>query len=151
MTSTGSAGAITPSRLATHGSVGPCISVNTPATMKTTSNSAAECGTWALTGMVASTIGTAPRRPAQDRNARSRPGSRNGSVAASTAAGRARNTRTRPTAMAGRIWAGSRAGEASKPSMTNSPIWASQPIPSAKPRVAGPCGSRALPSTTADT
>jgi hypothetical protein len=35
--------------------------------------------------------------------------------------------------------------------MTNSPIWASQPIPSAKPRVAGPCGSFALPSTTADT
>ena len=31
--------------------------------------------------------------------------------------------------------------------MTNSPIWASQPMPSTKPRVAGRCGSRALPST----
>ncbi len=151
MISMGSTGVITPSRRAAHGRVGPWASVNTPTTMKTRSNRRAEPGTRALTGMVASTIGTAPRSPAQDKNACCRQPSRSGSVAASTAAGRARNTSTSPTTMAGRTWAGSRAGEASRPSMTNSPIWASQPIPSAKPRVAGPCGSLALPSTTADT
>ena len=104
-----------------------------------------------LIGIVASTIGTAPRSPAQDTNACCRHGSRSGVVATSTAAGRAMATSTSPVTTPGRIWAGSRAGEASSPSMTNSPIWASKPIPSANPRVAGPCGSRALPRTTADT
>ena len=53
--------------------------------------------------------------------------------------------------MAGMTCAGSRAGEASSPSITNRPIWASQATPSAKPRMAGPCGSRVLPSTSAET
>ena len=42
-----------------------------------------------------------------------------------------------------------RLGLASIPSMTNSPIWASQPAPSAKDWVAWRCGSRPLPSTIA--
>ncbi len=59
--------------------------------------------------------------------------------------GRASRANTDPTTMAGMICAGSRAGEASRP------IWASQATPSAKPRMAGPCGRRALPRTSADT
>ena len=42
-------------------------------------------------------------------------------------------------------------GESSRPSMTNSPIWASQATPSAKDRVAARCGSSLLPRTRAAT
>ena len=40
-------------------------------------------------------------------------------------------------------------GKASRPSITNSPIWAIQPMPSTKLRVAARWGSRALPSISA--
>ncbi len=148
--SSGSPGAITCSKRATHGSVGPWSKVLITTTMNTMSNRRVAPGRRAFIGMVASTIGTAPRRPAQDKNACSRQGKRSGSVETTTARGRAMRTRMVPTTRAGRIWAGSRAGEASSPSMTNNPIWASQAMPSAKPRMAGRCGSRMLPSTRAD-
>ena len=73
---------------------------------------------------------------------------RNGNVDASTDSGRATSSSTRPMPSAGRIEEASSGGVASSPSITNRPIWASQAIPSAKPRVAGRCGSRALPSTS---
>jgi len=44
-----------------------------------------------------------------------------------------------------------RDGVTSSPSITNSPIWASQPMPSANDRVALRCGSSELPSTSAAT
>ena len=44
-----------------------------------------------------------------------------------------------------------RPGESSSPSITKSPIWASQPRPSANDRVAARCGSSVLPSTSAAT
>ncbi len=147
--SRGSAGVITFSRRAAHGSVGPCTRVNTTTTTNTRSNSLVAPGNRALTGIVASTIGTAPRSPAQDRKACWRQGTRSGRVETITARGRAMSTRTDPATRAGTTAPGSRLGEASSPSMTNSPIWASQATPSAKPRVAGPCGSRTLPSTSA--
>ena len=119
--------------------------------MNTMSNRRVAPGTRAFMGIVASTIGTAPRSPAQDKKPCWRQGIRSGSVATATAAGRAASTSTDPTAIAGMICAGSRAGEASSPSITNRPIWASQATPSAKPRMAGPCGSRAFPKTRAET
>ena len=44
-----------------------------------------------------------------------------------------------------------RPGESSRPSITNSPIWASHATPSANDRVAPRCGSSELPSTSAAT
>ena len=44
-----------------------------------------------------------------------------------------------------------RPGDSSSPSMTNSPIWASQAMPSPKDRVAARWGSSELPSTSAAT
>ena len=44
-----------------------------------------------------------------------------------------------------------RPGESSRPSITNSPIWASQATPSENDFVAARCGSSALPSTSAAT
>jgi len=120
--SRGSPGAVTFSRRAAQGSVGPCARVLITTMMNTMSNSRVAPGTWAFMGIVASTTGTAPRSPAQDKKACGRQGTRNGSVAAITAAGRATSTSTDPTMMAGMIWAGSRTGEASSPSITNRPI-----------------------------
>jgi hypothetical protein len=102
-------------------------------------------GVPADSGMVASTIGTAPRSPAQDRNAlpASRPGR------GPPAAGRRRRRpapRSPPTAAGPAAparpddqrrdqRAASRLGETSSPSSTNSPIWATQASPSANPRI----------------
>ena len=44
-----------------------------------------------------------------------------------------------------------RLGETSSPSITNSPIWASQATPSENDRVACRCGSSALPRISAET
>jgi hypothetical protein len=91
-------------------------------TTNTTSNSRTAPGTRAFIGIVARTIGTAPRSPAQVRKARYRHGIRSRTVDTSTAAGRAMATSTHPVTRAGMISPGSRAGLASKPSKTNSPI-----------------------------
>src|SRR6266487_4953633 len=94
--SRGSAGVITFNRRAAHGSVGPCSRVNTTTTTNTMSNSLVAPGRRALMGIVASTIGTAPRSPAQDRKACWRQGTRSGRVETITARGRAMSTRTDP-------------------------------------------------------
>ena len=44
-----------------------------------------------------------------------------------------------------------RPGDTSSPSITNSPIWASQASPSENDRVAARCGRSPLPSTSAAT
>ena len=59
-----------------------------------------------ISGIIASTIGTAPRSPDQDRNACSRQGSRNGSAAATTEIGRATSSTISPITMPGSSAAG---------------------------------------------
>ena len=120
------AGRVTPSRRATQGRVGACTSVKTTTSTKTRSKSCRCPGRPAVSGTVARTIGTAPRSPAQDRNACSRHGTRNGS--------QRHEHRQRPGDQQqhqadARAPAGSatpaRDGVASRPSRTNRPIWAS--------------------------
>ena len=96
--SSGSAGAVTFSCRAAHGSVVPCIAVLITTVMNTMSNTLVAPGTRAFIGMVASTIGAAPRSPAQERNPCCRQGTRTGNVQTSTAAGAAGPARTR------RLW-----------------------------------------------
>ena len=95
-------------------------------------------------------IGTAPRSPAQDRKTCSLIGIRNAVADTNTDTGRATKVRKTPAASAistSRRF--SRSGTASRPSITNSPIWAIQPMPSTNDRVAPRCGSWALPSISA--
>ena len=95
-------------------------------------------------------IGTAPRSPAQDKKTCSLNGIRNGVADKNTDAGRATKVRKRPAASAiSTSRTPRRSGTASRPSITNSPIWAIQPTPSTKERVAPRCGSWALPSINA--
>ncbi len=97
-------------------------------------------------------MGTAPRRPAHDRNARSRHGIGRTTELATTETGRASTVRIRPASRASpTISHEMRSGESSSPSITNSPICASQATPSANDRVAPRCGSSELPSTSAAT
>ncbi len=98
-------------------------------------------------GIVARMMGTAPRSPAQDISTCSRQGTRNGVRHTTTPSGRATRVSASPMTSAGTKSSPSSCGVTSRPSRTNMPIWAIQPSPSAKPRVAGQCGSLALPST----
>ncbi len=99
-------------------------------------------------GMVARMMGTAPRSPAHDIRACCRHGVRNGSREATTLSGRATMVSTRPMRSAGQTSSPRSCGVTSRPSSTNMPICAIQPSPSAKPRVAGQCGSREFPRIT---
>ena len=103
--------------------------------------------------MVVSTIGTAPRSPAHEMNARSRHGIGCAIALTSTDSGRATSVSSEAGdhARGRRCSRVIRPGESSSPSITNSPIWASQATPSANDRVAARCGSSALPSTSAAT
>ena len=87
----------TPSSRRDHdGSVVPCSRVSTTTSTNTASTSRCAFGAPSCSAMRASTIGTAPRRPDQDRNACSRHGTRNGSAAAITESGRAASSSTTP-------------------------------------------------------
>ena len=116
-----------PSRRATQGRVGAWTRVKMMTRTKTRLKMRAALAVPSVAGTVASTIGTAPRRPAQDRKAWSRSGIRNGVSETSTDSGRATSSRTSPMRRAGPICSGSSVGEASRPSMMNSPIWAIEP------------------------
>ena len=88
-------------------------------------------------GIVARMIGTAPRRPAHDRNTWCRHGVRNQTVLTNTASGRATRVRNRPmTTPCSTGTQVRRSGLASSPSMTNRPIWQIHPTPSANNSVA---------------
>src|SRR3954447_24406158 len=67
---------------------------------------------------VESTIGTAPRRPAHDKNACSRQAYRNGASERATASGRARKTRIAVRARADQATAPSWLGKTSSPRTT---------------------------------
>ena len=103
-------------------------------------------------GMVVSTIGTAPRSPAQEMNVSSRHGIGWAIELTSTDSGRATSVRIRPVTMPRpTISSVIRPGESSRPSITNSPIWASDARPSANDLVATRCGSSWLPRISAAT
>ena len=86
---TGGAGASSPSRPATHSSVVPCTIAETTTTKKTALKIVSFSGTSEERTNVASTIGTAPRRPAQPSRSRSRLVKSWKAVDAQTDAGRA--------------------------------------------------------------
>ena len=114
------------------------------------SNSSSPPGTFSASGMVVSTMGTAPRSPAHDTNTCSRTDIRCAHEQASTDSGRATNVSSRPASAAITTCSSEmRPGETSSPSITNSPICASHATPSEKDRVAARCGSSLLPSTSA--
>ncbi len=102
--------------------------------------------------MVAKTIGTAPRSPAQDRNDSSRHGIGCTAALTSTESGRATKVSTSPaTSASPTVSQVSRSGESSSPSITNRPICAIHAMPSENDRVAARCGRSELPSTSAAT
>ncbi len=114
------------------------------------SNSSSAPGTASASGIVVSTMGTAPRRPAHETNTCCRAVSRWAGKHASTESGRATKVSSRPASAATATWVSEmRPGDTSSPSITNRPIWASQATPSLKERVAARCGSSLLPSTRA--
>nr|CRL68449.1 hypothetical protein CPGR_00037 [Mycolicibacter nonchromogenicus] len=67
---------------------------------------------------------------------------------ATTDSGRLNSSSTAPITSAGISSADKWLGVTNRPSKTNSPIWASQPSPSANERVAARCGKPELASTT---
>ena len=144
-------GCVTPSSRAAAGRLGPWTRVNTTTSTNTTCSRSSAPSTPETMGNVASTIGTAPRSPAQDRKSCSRRGTRNHGRHASTETGRATSSSTRPATTPATTASGNWPGSTSRPSITNSPICPSQPVPSAKERLAARCGSLALPSTTPHT
>ena len=81
---------------------------------------------------MASTIGTAPRSPAQERNARSRQPKPWKSVETKTATGRATNVSTAVSAIAAPATGPRRLGKTSSPSTTNSVTCATNASPSWK-------------------
>ncbi len=89
---------------ATQARLGPCTSVNTHDEHEDDVEHRWLCGHALDTGNVASTMGTRPRSPAQDRNTCSRHGSRNGQSEQTTDSGRATSSRTNPTTRAGSTW-----------------------------------------------
>ena len=105
-------------------------------------------GTPSTIGYVASTMGTAPRNPAQDRKACSRSGTRKPVSDTMTDTGRATSSSTRPATIAGTRSSTNWDGVTNRPSSTNNPIWASHPEPSANDFVADRCGNPELASTT---
>ena len=109
--------------------VGPCTRVRRPRARPRRRRPGWRRAPRCASGIVASTIGTAPRSPAQDeegllapRHAEPRDAGHHAEAAGRRAAA------TRPSATAGSTCPGSRAGSASSPSSTNSPIWAIQPM-----------------------
>ena len=84
----GGAGESRSRRPATHSRLDPCTIVETTTTKKTALKIVFECGTSEESTNVASTIGTAPRSPAQPSSSRSREVKSLNAVDAQTATGR---------------------------------------------------------------
>ena len=83
-------------------------------------------------GVMASRIDTAPRRPTQEMKAVSARGKRNGSRQSQTASGRATKIRNRPSTTEPSRIDGNCDGVANRPSTRNMMIWASHDTPSWK-------------------
>ena len=123
VTSLAICGSTTPRSFAAPGKVGPWIQVKTTTSTRMTSKNLSARSMWDAIGIVAKMIGTAPRRPAQDRKNRSLRRNPNHVVQARTAKGRATKVNSRPAATPEPTEAQvRRSGLASRPSMTNKPI-----------------------------
>src|SRR3954451_9352110 len=117
---------------------------------KTMSNNRWEPVTSSANGIVASTMGTAPRRPAHEMNNLSARDIRMANAQASTDNGRATNVSSSPARAATTTsYIEMLLGVTSSPSITNKPIWAIHATPSEKDLVAARCGRSLLPSTSA--
>ena len=123
---------VTPTARAKGSKLTPWTSVEMTTAKKTMLKNSVLCGTWAITGKVASTTGTAPRRPAQPSTRRSTAEKRSNAVATNTATGRATKSSTSASAVPSSATSGRSLGNTSRPSTTNRLIWASQPSPSWK-------------------
>ena len=89
-----------------------------------------DCGTSSITGKIASTTGTAPRSPAQPRNAFSGMLKPLPSVLTSVASGRATNTTTSASSVPSHATSSRSAGKTSRPSVRNIVSCATHAMPS---------------------
>ena len=108
----------------------PWSSVENSTAKKTMLKKSWSCWTSSITGNVASTTGTAPRRPAQPRNAFSRHSKPLPIVATSVATGRATKTTTSASSVPLPAISPSSDGNTSRPSVRNMPSCATQASPS---------------------
>ena len=148
----GSAGSfvVRPSRFASGSIVVPWRIVDSTTAKKTMlKNSSDSSGTPSITGKVARTTGTAPRRPAQPSSICSRWLKPNGSVDTSTAIGRATNTTTSASTVPSTATSPSWSGKTSRPSVRNMTSCATQPSPSWNAATVCLAGTFALPSSEA--
>ena len=114
---------VAPSQRASGSNVVPWMSVESSTAKKTTSKSRVLPLTPSMTGKVARTMGTAPRRPAPDSTARSAHVKRIGRVATATAIGRETKTSTSASTVPRRATSSRRLGKTSSPSATNIATW----------------------------
>lgn len=137
----------TPRRRATQPIVVPWSSTDTSTAKNTTLKITGASGTPASSGKVASTIGTAPRSPAQDTISLSARVSGVQASAISTLTGRATNARNSATASPLPATGGSCEGKTSRPSVRNITICISQAVPSWKRTIERLWMKCRLPST----
>ncbi len=134
------------SRRASASNVVPCTTVEMSTAKKTMLKKSPLSVTSAITGNVASTTGTAPRRPAQPSTTRSATPKPIRGVETNTASGRATTVTTKASTVPSTTNSPSCAGFTSSPSARNITTWASQPMPSWKVMIVRLAGIRADPS-----
>ena len=137
---------VTFSRAASASNVVPCTTVDTSTAKKTMLKNSTLPAMPAVIGNVASTTGTAPRRPAQPRTTRSATPKPIPSVDANTPSGRATTTTMTASTVPLSITSGRSDGNTSSPSARNMTTCASQPMPEWKVTMVRLAGICALPS-----
>ena len=144
----GSAGSVvvTPSLRASHSTLVPCRIVDRTTAKKTMLKNSLLCSMFSITGKVASTTGTAPRRPAQPTTTRSPAVKRSNAVASAAVRGRAMKTSKSASAVPSSQTSSSLLGNTSSPRARNIAIWATQPRPWWKTVTVCLAGMRAEPS-----
>jgi hypothetical protein len=120
---------VTPRRLASGSKVVPCRIVEITTAKKTMLKKVLDPSTSSITGKVASTTGTAPRRPAQPSTTRSAIEKRSNAVLTKVATGRATNTSTSASAVPLTATSPRSLGKTSRPSARNMEICAIQARP----------------------
>ena len=121
---------VTPSRRATASIVEPCRTVESSTAKNTMLKNSSDWGTSAITGKIASTTGTAPRRPAQPSSPFSRASRPLPHVVASIATGRATKTTTSASSEPFHATWSRSAGNTSRPRVRNIASCATQARPS---------------------
>ncbi len=121
---------VTPSQRATGSIVVPCRIVERTTAKNTMLKYSSERGTPSRIGNVASTTGTAPRRPAQPMSACSRRLNRAPTSEITVASGRLTKTTSSASSVPFQATSGSSDGKTSRPSVRNMPSCATQASPS---------------------